>query len=312
MKTLQDSEKPRQRKKPIVHKYMDMRLDWAFKYILLKKEVLLKLLNDILPLTITDLSYLPNEIPVMSDKDKRSSLDVICESPDGQFLVEMQRKHTADIDDRLAYYQATLIQRQVKRKNKTYRIKHVYVLCIASSVRNHSVKPPRNKILFSYDYQENETHELLENSKASVYFLELSRMKERDWEKLRENPERWCFLFKNMSKFAKESDVPVDLHGFEDVLEAARIDKLSPEDMDNYQDMLTAVKNEVRSARLYDLQQARKKGEAIGEARGEARGVAKEKVESARRIARAMRENGLEVDLITKCTGLPAEEIAAL
>lgn len=108
---------------------------------------------------------------------------------------------------------------------------------------------PADKLLFSYDYRENETHELMENGKTSFYYLELSRMKEREWEKLRKNPERWCYLFKNISKFAAEREVPRELHGFEGVLEAARIDNLSPEDMDNYQNMLAAVKNEIRAAR---------------------------------------------------------------
>ena len=268
---------------PQISKYLDLRVDWAFKYVFSKKEILLKLLNDILPPTITDLEYLPNEIPVMSEKDKRATLDVICDSPEGKILVEMQRRHTADIDDRLAYYQATLVQRQVKRKSETYRVKHVYVLCVASYVRKHSPEPPRNKMLFSYDYRENETHELLENSKSSFYYLELSRMQEQDWEKLQKNPDRWCYLFKNMSKFANERDEPIDLHGFEEVLEAARVDSLSLEDMDNYQDMLTAVKNEIRSAHQYDIIQA------------EARGAAEEK----RRITEALRAAGVDEGIIS-------------
>ena len=180
---------------PQARKYLDLRIDWAFKYVFSKKEILLKLLNDILPPTITDLSYLPNEIPVMSEKDKRSTLDVICSGPEGKFLVEMQRRHTVDVDDRLAYYSATLIQRQVRRKDPTYKVKHVYVLSIVSYIRPHSSDTPEEKILFSYDQRENETYELLRNSKASFYYLELSRMKERDWEKLHKNPERWCYLF---------------------------------------------------------------------------------------------------------------------
>ena len=39
-----------------VHKYLDLRVDWAFKYVFSKKGILLKLLNDILPPTITDLA----------------------------------------------------------------------------------------------------------------------------------------------------------------------------------------------------------------------------------------------------------------
>ena len=281
---------------PVISKYLDLRVDWAFKYVFSKKEILLKLLNDILPPTITDLEYLPNEIPVISEKDKRSTLDVICDSPEGKFLVEMQRKHTADIDDRLAYYSATLVQRQIERKSEIYRVQHVYVLCVASYVRRHSADTPPGKLLFGYDYRENETFELLENSKTSFYYLELSRMKERDWEKLQKNPERWCYLFKNMSKFANERNIPGDLHGFEAVLEAARVDCLSAEEMDNYQDMLTAVKNEIRSAHLYEIKQA------------EARGKEEERIE----MAKAFKSLGVPADTIAKASGLSLDEIAKL
>ena len=277
---------------PVISKYLDLRVDWAFKYVFSKKEILLKLLNDILPPTITDLEYLPNEIPVMNEKDKRSTLDVICDSPEGKFLVEMQRRRTADIDDRLAYYSATLVQRQIERKSEIYRVQHVYVLCVASYVRRHSAETPPGKLLFGYDYRENETFELLENSKTSFYYLELSRMKERDWEKLQKNPERWCYLFKNMSKFANERDMPGDMHGFEAVLEAARVDCLSPEEMDNYQDMLTAVKNEIRSAHLYDIQQAEVRGKA--------------------EVAKALKSLDVPADTIAKASGLSLDEIAKL
>ena len=277
---------------PQARKYLDLRIDWAFKYVFSKKEILLKLLNDILPPTITDLSYIPNEIPVMSEKDKRSTLDVICSGPEGKFLVEMQRRHTVDVDDRLAYYSATLIQRQVKRKDPTYKVKHVYVLNIVSYIRPHSSETPDGKILFSYDQRENETYELLRNSKASFYYLELSRMKERDWEKLHKNPERWCYLFKNMSNFADESDVPVDLHGFEEVLDAARVDSLSPEDMERYNDMVAAIENERRSADLFHYNRGKEDGKE--------------------EAARAMLADNMPIESIVKYTGLTPEEIAAL
>ena len=137
---------------------------------------------------------------------------------------------------------------------------------------------------------------LLENSKSSFYFLELSRMKEREWEKLQKNPERWCYLFKNMSKFATERAEPKELHGFEDVLDAARVDCLSPEEMDNYQDMLDAVRYENRMADLYEKQQA------------EARGEAKEKV----KMAKALKSLDVPVDTISQASGLSIEVIKAL
>jgi flagellar biosynthesis/type III secretory pathway protein FliH len=54
------------------------------------------------------------------------------------------------------------------------------------------------------------------------------------------------------------------------------------------------------------------KGEAIGVAKGEAKGKAEGKAESKAEIARAMKSNGLSIDIIKQCTGLSEEEINAL
>ena len=126
-------------------KYMDLRVDWAFKYVFSIKENLLKFLNDILPPQIDDLEYLPNEIPVMSEKDKRSRLDVLCTSRDGKFLVEMQQKDEDDFDDRVAYYSSSMVQNQVKRGDLLYKVKHVYVLCVAAYERRHISSTPKEK-----------------------------------------------------------------------------------------------------------------------------------------------------------------------
>lgn len=282
-----------------IRKYLDLRVDWAFKYVFSKKEILLKLLNDILPLKITDLSYLPNEIPVMSEKDKRSTLDVICDGPEGTFLVEMQRRHEGDMDDRLAYYAATLIQRQIKRKDAVYNVKKVFVLCVASYMRNHSPEPPKDKVLFSYDQRENETYELYDRSKTSFYFLELSRLHNRDWDHLQKNPERWCYLFKNMSKFADERDLPGDLHGFEEVLEAARIDALSQEDMTIYE-LNAAKEHELLSSNMYQYNRGLKEGME--------KGMEKERLSTAKNL----KALGVEQDIICQATGLSEEQVAGL
>ena len=74
------------------------------------------------------------------------------------------------------------------------------------------------------------------------------------------------------------------------------MDCLSPEEMDNYQDMLTAVKNEIRSAHQYDISQA------------EARGRAEERAI----IAKAMKDLEIPSEKISKASGLSLEEIEAL
>ena len=95
-----------------------------------------------------------------------------------------------------------------------------------------------------------------------------------------------------MSNFADESDVPVNLHGFEEVLDADRVDSLSQEDMERYNDMFAAIENERCSADLFHYN----------------RGKADEKAAMAKRL----RDMGIPVSNIAQASGLTPEEIAAL
>jgi predicted transposase/invertase (TIGR01784 family) len=157
--------------------------------------------------------------------------------------------------------------------------------------------------LFSYDQRENETFELYDRSKTSFYFLELSRMREKDWSRLQKNPERWCYLFKNMANFADERDLPGDLHGFEEVLEASRFDTLSPEDMTIYE-LNAAKEHELLSSNMYQYN----KGLQEGMEKGIEKGIEKERLSNARKL----KALGVDPDIICQATGLSAEEVAAL
>ena len=133
-------------------KFMDFRVDYAFKYILGHKPVLLKLLNDVLPVEVADIEYLPNEIPVVSPKEKRAAFDVICkERHSGErFITEMQCLPDTDMDDRLLFYGSSLIHRQVERGSKTYMLKPVYVLCVADYERPHATSVGADQFFFHY------------------------------------------------------------------------------------------------------------------------------------------------------------------
>lgn len=80
--------------------FMDLKVDFAFKFIFSHEKILIKLLNDVLQKDIVSIEYLPNEIPVVSEKEKRATFDVICKTPVGdRFLVEMQNIGDDDMDD---------------------------------------------------------------------------------------------------------------------------------------------------------------------------------------------------------------------
>jgi predicted transposase/invertase (TIGR01784 family) len=60
------------------------------------------------------------------------------------------------------------------------------------------------------------------------------------------------------------------------------------------------------------IEAAQAEGKAIGEAIGEARGEVRGERKKAEEVAREMLDNGLEIELISKISGLSPEEINAL
>ena len=212
--------------------FMDFRVDYAFKYILGHKPVLLKLINDILPVDVSDIEYLPNEIPVISPKEKRAAFDVICTSRDTKerFITEMQCVPDLDMDDRLLFYGTSLLHSQVKRGTKTYRLNPVYVLCVADYVRPHVKLRDSDKFFFGYQLREQSNHDDLFSGQLQFYFLELPRLQKK-WEILQTNAERWCYLFGNLNTFVK---VPRDTAGFDDVFALAQTGELDGRELKKY------------------------------------------------------------------------------
>ena len=129
----------------------------------------------------------------------------------------------------------------------------------------------------------------------SYYFLELARFRKKEWEKLTGQPERWCYIFKKLRTFADGTPIPADLHGFEDVVGDAKLDGLS---IDKQKDYAEAMLEDY--IRYTETLAAREEGITEGETRGRAE------------VARNMLAMGMNADVITKATGLSAEEVQAL
>ena len=286
--------------------FLDLRVDWAFKYFFFKKENLVKLLGDVLDMEVLDIEYLPNEIPVYSEKDKRSVMDVQCRTTTGKYIIEMQYAADSDMDDRLMYYGASALHNQVDRGADKYHLLPVYVLCIANYVRSHSVTPSEDQVLFHYQMREKETGEILDGNKLSFYYLELSRL-QKIWDKLSNNTERWCFLFRNFPNFAKGVPVPADLHGFEQVVENARTGGLSEEQKTEYRiAMITEYDKLVIGE--YHLQKGIEQGLQQGLQQGIQQGIEQNTIATAKKLI-SMK---MDVRFICEVTGLPEDKVKSL
>ena len=103
-RTLSTEEKEMIVKSILSSEYLDLRCDWAFKYVMQNLDILKMLLNDFLPEKIKTVEILPNEIGRMSGEDKNIIMDVVCKTDDGRrFIVEMQRKKKESFLNRMLY-----------------------------------------------------------------------------------------------------------------------------------------------------------------------------------------------------------------
>ena len=289
--------------------FMDFRVDWSFKYILGHEEAMIKLLNDILPVHVDTLEYLPNEIPVRSEKEKRAVFDVICtnKTTKEKFLCEMQRIPESDMDDRLLFYGCSLVQKQIKRKDKKYILNTVYVICVADYERAHPTPVPADDFLFKYRLRDERWPEDVLTTKLQFYYLELPRF-QKGWEAAQTNAERWCYLFRNLYKFA---GVPRDASDFEPIFEIARTEQFEEEQLKVY---LNAMVTDYEKLVIgeYHEQKGFKEGLEQGRAEGREQGRAEGGKERALNSARNMLARGYEVSEIAEVTELTPEEINAL
>ena len=297
--------------------FMDFRVDWSFKYILGHEEAMVKLLNDILPVHVDTLEYLPNEIPVRSEKEKRAIFDVICtnKTTKEKFLCEMQRLPESDMDDRLLFYGCSLIQNQIKRKDKKYILNTVYVICVADYERAHPTPVPADDFLFKYRLRDERWPEDVMTSKLQFYYLELPRF-QKGWESAQTNAERWCYLFRNLYKFA---GVPRDASDFAPIFEIARTEQFEEEQLKVYLNAMVTdyeklvigeyheqkgFKEGLEQGRAEGRTEGRAEGRAEGREQGRAEGRAEGEANALSAVARKLREMGVDEQSIRQATGL--------
>ena len=99
--------------------YLDLTCDWAFKHLFQSHpDLLVRLLNDILSENINSVEFRNTELTDVSPQDKRILFDLLCRTPGGTILVEMQRASRSDQRDRLLFYGSWLVTRQVSHRDE--------------------------------------------------------------------------------------------------------------------------------------------------------------------------------------------------
>lgn len=284
--TLPEEDKVRVADRIMNSTYADLTNDWAFKWVFLNNpDLLIMLLKDILNEDIVEIEYLPSEGLSASLTDKKATMDVTCRTSDGrQFVVEMQTNRKSDFRNRMFYYGAAAIHRQVKARDKKYIYDSVRVIAILDFVTNHG-KTPKDKVLFQYEFREIETMERY-GTQMMLYMLELPRMRKAI--KDQNNLEEWCYMFRNFPKFV---GMPEDINPrFHKLMDALRLNNMTEEQKQAY--FKSSIYEELAD---------------IAEANYEYY-----KEEASREIAAKLLSEGVAMEIILRVTGLSEEDLKIL
>ena len=310
-----DEEKDTYAQRLATPEYLDLTCDWAFKYLFQNHpDLLIALLNDILNEEISSVEFWNTELTEVAPSDKRILFDLLCQTPNGTILVEMQKASRFDQRDRLLFYGSRLVTRQVKRGDEDYVLAPVKVICIMNYEDEHP-NSPDDKILYHYRTLEIETGEPF-GSQMSFFLLELPRVM-RYTDEYESPIAAWCRIFRNFAIFAKSrSEKDARLNKLE---RAMRVSGLDDKEIDNYfSDMMT--EKEMRPYIKGAEQQGYRKGFKAGVEQGRAEGIEtwmekgmeKGIEKGIEKVAKSLLSLGIPVEQIVVATGLSLDKIESI
>lgn len=281
-------------------RYIDPRVDWAFKRIFGSedtKECLITFLNGLFDgeLVIKDVTFGKTEKLGLRPDERGVIFDVYCVTDKGKhIIVEMQKKEQDYFADRALYYTARAIVEQGIKGEWDYHLAPVYTICFMDFKSDNPMLDGFRTDLVLTDLR---TRQRLSDRMRIVY-LQLPLFTKQS-EECMDIFDCWIYIVKNMNMFEQmpfSEKYPV----FRKLAEIGDLRKLSREELELYDEDIKNMRD-IYATRMFD----EKKGMEIGMAKGMAKGMEKEKLATARRLL----SMGLSDEQVSTATELPLEEI---
>ena len=278
--------------------FLDLTDDFAFKKVLGHNAGILKLLlSDILDEDIIEVAYESNEIPILAANDKHARFDVNCTLKDGRrIVVEMQNHKERDLHQRLFYYGAALAASQIGKGQPYQGLSPTYVIAFLNFEREH-LPLRKDKVVFCYSLVETETGEKYFSEPLALYLCEMSRL-DKGIGELESPIEKWLYILRNCSKFAADEQNAFG-DRYSELFTQARTKHLTNDELMEYFDSKISA---------YRAEMIRGAGYDDGYKEGMEKGVSSK----SREIAQALLAEGIDVAVVSKCTGLSAAEVETL
>ena len=283
---------------------MDPKADLTFKLIFEHEDLLISLLNALLPLDegkqIEHLEYLPAELVPENPGKKDSVVDVRCHETGGrEFIVEMQLNWNNEFRHRVILNAAKAVVKQLKPGEEYKLIQPVYSLNLINDTGFESGPDE-----FYHDYA---VVDVAHNDRIieglRFVFIELPKFKPKTIQQ-KKMAVLWLRFLTEIN--ARTVEAPAELLENPDTAKALKILEKSAYtegQLIAYDRFWDAVYRE----RVF-YNDGFKKGEIKGRDEGREEGRTEERQENARK----MKSLGISADVIAKVTGLSIEEQAEL
>ena len=279
-------------------KYINPMIDFGFKKIFKesgKKQLIIRPLNVIFGLDITDIDIRESEQLVLTEQERRGTYDMFCTAREGKpFIIEVQLSEQAYFAERAIFYSARTVSQKSQQGDWNYHFAPVFFLGFLNfdfpHLEGETADPER--FIRRFSLREDETHEQMSRA-LRFAFLEVARFN-KPKEACESFEDRFLFILKNMATFAEKPDLWDDPY-FEEMMQESEFAKMTFEEQEVY---IASMKQKWDYKNSLDF--------AVEKAKTEAR--AEDRLE----IARMMLADHKPFEEVVKYSRLSEEEVRAL
>ena len=297
-------------------RFADPTVDFAFKRIFgteQYKKATIGLLNSLFDeLDIVDVKFLNSELIGETYESRKGFIDVLCQGSGGDtFIVEMQNARQEYFRERTIFYSSKMIAIQEPRGDWDFMLQPTYVVAFLNFPL-HKLMPEfygDGRYILRYRTSEPETGRKMPGSTEFV-FLGLQDF-DKKYEELETYPEKWLYCMREAATLTEAPTGLTEEVQFETFFDACKRAGFSKQEEQQY---ITDMMNErdIKNAKDLAVREGREEGRKMGLEEGRAEGRVEGRAEEAAKIAKAMREKGIDLKVISECSGLSEEEISSL
>ena len=303
--------------------YINPMTDFGFKKIFGDAEIMKAFLNDVIqPVSpIEKVTFLDKEMLPEKDDQRGVLYDLLCKTEDeSEFLVEMQNAPQEKFSDRVIFYLSRSISQQgyrgkLRNHKWDYELRPVYGVFLLNF---HLERRNPQKLRTLHVTVDEDNHRIF-SDKLSAYMIELPCIKGKKEEDCETNIERWMYNLYNMKTSTKPLAFQDIMPVFKTVASQAEFNNMSESEQERYMRLLDIYRTNL-SALNYSRKEGREEGHAEGLQEGMEKGLqegmvkgkTEGKLEERYNNAKALKENGVPVAIISVSLGLSVEEVEKL